>query len=66
MSDMQIAVPCSKCSKATMKMLSELETSNSVVCPNCGAVEDITKQYWRDALADARKGLTEFTTRTGK
>jgi hypothetical protein len=66
MADMQITVPCTKCRKATLKMLSELETTNSVICPHCGNVENLTKQYWRDALANARKAANEFDANTSK
>ena len=60
MGNMQITVPCPKCHKATMKMLSELEASNSVVCPYCGGITDLTKQEWRAALLNARKAADEF------
>jgi hypothetical protein len=33
-----------------MKMLSELEASNSVICPYCSGIIDLTTQEWRLAL----------------
>jgi hypothetical protein len=60
MGDMSISVPCPKCRKSTIKMLSDLEMSSSVVCPSCGGITDLTKQEWRAALLKAREAADEF------
>ncbi len=55
MDEMSITVPCPKCRKSTLKSLMELEASNEVICPYCGGRTDLTKEYWRTTIRNARK-----------
>jgi endogenous inhibitor of DNA gyrase (YacG/DUF329 family) len=60
MADMRITVPCPQCHKSTVKPLSELEACNSVTCPSCGTVIDLTKYEWRVALRQARESAEQI------
>ena len=60
MADMSISIPCSECRKSTIQLLSDLEASDKVICPFCGAYTDLTKEYWQAALRDARKAADEI------
>jgi hypothetical protein len=55
MDEMSITVPCPECRKSTLKSLVELEGSDKVICPFCGGVTDLTKEYWRTAIRNARQ-----------
>jgi hypothetical protein len=54
-----ITVPCETCRTQTLKPLSELVMTDSVICRWCGTVIDLTRPYWREVFREAAEATTE-------
>ena len=48
-----LPVPCPHCGKEGQQKLTDLVASDSVACPYCGTIIDISSQDWCTAINEA-------------
>jgi DNA-directed RNA polymerase subunit RPC12/RpoP len=61
----RVEVFCAQCGKKGLEPLAELVANDTVACGYCGAVIDVTTEYWRSRLAEEAEGFKKIKPASG-